>query len=49
MKIRICQCKQCKCVKNKRKNRKYKRFVKRLVNKKRRTLKEGQCFTFYWA
>jgi hypothetical protein len=49
MKIYICQCKQCKGVKNKRKHRKTKKWLKRFVNKKRRKLKEGEVFNFYWA
>ncbi len=35
-KIWVCHCEQCRYVKNKRKNRKLKKKVKRLLNKKRR-------------
>jgi len=49
MKIKVCTCKQCKFVKNKKKNRKYKKKVKRWLNKKIRKGKEGQVFNFYWA
>ena len=34
MKIKVCTCEQCKFVKNKKKNRKYKKKVKRWLNKK---------------
>jgi len=49
MKIKVCTCEQCKFVKNKKKNRKYKKKVKRWLNKKIRKGKEGQIFNFYWA
>jgi hypothetical protein len=48
-KIIICHCEQCRNVKNKRKNRKYKGKIKRLLNKKLRTGKEGKVYNFYWA
>jgi len=35
-KIWVCHCEQCRFMKNKRKNRKLKKKVKRLLNKKRR-------------
>ena len=47
-KIRVCHCEQCRYVKNKRKNRKYKVKIKRLLNKKRRK-EVGSCITYYWA
>ncbi len=46
--IFVCKCEQCKAVKNKRKNRKKKKFIKRLLNKKRRK-SEGKAITHYWA
>lgn len=50
MKIKVCQCEQCKYVKNKRKNRKLKKKIKRMLNKKRRNMKEGdKPIMFYWA
>lgn len=50
MKIKICNCEQCKYVKSKRKNRKVKAKVKRLLNKKRRRdLEDTQYFNYYWA
>ena len=48
--VRVCTCEQCRYIKNKRKNRKYKKKIKRLINKKRRNSKlEDKPFTFYWA
>jgi hypothetical protein len=48
--IKVCVCKQCKHVKNKRKNRVYKNKVKRWMNKKRRQDKlNGKIRVFYWA
>jgi len=47
-KIYVCHCKQCRHVKNKRKNRKFKKKVKRLLNKKRRKA-TGCGVVFYWA
>lgn len=49
MKIYTCTCEQCKYVKIKRKNRKWKKKMKRLLNKKRRKSEEGEVFNFYWA
>lgn len=49
-KIRVCTCKQCRAVKNKRKNRKFKKKLKRLLNKQRRkSLKGGKIITHYWS
>lgn len=48
-KIYICHCKQCKAIKNKRKNRKMKIKIKRLFNKKLRKSEDGEVFNFYWA
>lgn len=47
-KIWVCHCEQCRYVKNKRKNRKFKKKVKRQLNKKRRK-EVGTCIVFYWA
>ena len=48
-KIFVCTCEQCRFVKNKRKNRKLKKKIKRLMNKKLRKGKDGKVFNFYWA
>jgi len=47
-KIYSCTCIQCKYVKGKRKNRKYKRTLKRLLNKKRRK-QVDVVINNYWA
>ena len=48
--VKECTCEQCKYVKNKRKNRKYKSKVKKMLNKKRRKSKEGnKPIIFYLA
>ena len=47
--IRSCHCVQCKAIKNKRKNRKSKKLINRLLNKKRRKSNLDKVFTFYWA
>lgn len=48
--IKVCHCEQCTYVKNKRKNRKLKKKIKRLMNKRRRNpLNDGKVFNFYWA
>ena len=47
-KIHVCKCKQCKYIKNKRKNRHYKKAIKRLMNKRRRRGEE-RIFNYYWA
>ena len=47
-KIWVCNCEQCRYVKNKRKNRKVKIKIKRLLNKKRRK-EVGYGITYYWA
>jgi siroheme synthase len=48
--LRVCHCEQCRYVKNKRKNRKLKKKIKRLMNKKARQSKlDGRCYTHYWA
>ena len=48
--ISVCHCKQCRHVKNKRKNRKLKKKIKRLMNKRtRKDKKKGRCYTHYWA
>lgn len=48
-KIFICKCEQCKYVKNKCKNRKLKKVIKRLLNKRLRKGKDEQYFRFYWG
>ena len=47
-KIWVCHCEQCRYVKNKRKNRKLKKKVNRMLNKKRRK-EVGTGVVFYWA
>lgn len=48
--IRACICKQCRAIKAKRKNRKLKKKIKRLLNKKRRKAKITDApFTYYWC
>ena len=47
-KIWVCHCKQCRYAKNMRKNRKLKKKIKRLLNKKRRK-EVGTGVVFYWA
>lgn len=48
--VKECTCKQCKYVKNKRKNRKNKAIIKRLLNKQRRKLKDTDApIIYYWA
>ena len=49
MKVYICRCIQCKAVKAAHKNRKLKKKIKRLFNKKIRRGKEGRVANFYWA
>lgn len=46
-KVIICKCIQCKYCKNKTKNRKFKKYIKRLLNKRRR--KGGDVFNWMWA
>lgn len=48
-KIFVCHCEQCKYVKNKRKNRKSKKIIKRLMNKRMRKLSVGKVSNYYWA
>lgn len=48
-KIYVCGCVQCKFVRDKRKNRKIKKRIKRWLNKKIRKGKEGGVYNFYWA
>jgi hypothetical protein len=48
VKIYVCHCEQCKSIKNKHKNRKIKKNIKRLLNKKRRK-NSGEGVIFYWA
>lgn len=46
--IIVCHCEQCRGVKNKYKNRKYKKKMRRLINKKRRTI-FNKVINIYWA
>lgn len=47
-KVWVCHCEQCRYVKNKRKNRKLKKKINRLLNKKRRRgIDMG--IIYYWA
>ena len=48
-KIFVCTCEQCRYVKNKRKNRKSKKIIKRLMNKRLRKSDIGKVFNYYWA
>lgn len=47
-KIKVCQCEQCKACRKKTTNRKLKRVIKRLLNKRRRKLTD-KVINFYWA
>lgn len=48
--VKSCTCEQCRHAKDKRKNRNYKKKVKRMLNKKRRKAEEGdRPVIFYWA
>ncbi len=46
-KIIVCHCQQCRHAKNDLKNRKLKKKIKRLLNKRRRTT-TGKIQLFYW-
>lgn len=48
-KIFVCKCEQCRAEKNMRKNRKLKKRIRRLMNKRLRKGKDGEMFYFYWA
>ena len=49
-KIKSCHCEQCRYIKNMRKNRKFKKLMKRYMNKKRRNPQfDGKVFNHYWA
>ena len=49
-KIKSCHFEQCRYVKSKRKNRRLKKRIKRLLNKKRRNQQnDGKVFNYYWA
>jgi len=48
-KILICTCEQCRYIKNMRKNRKLKKKLKRLFNKRIRKGKGGKIITFHWS
>lgn len=47
--LKVCNCEQCKFVKNKRKNRKTKKKIKRLLNKRVRKSDLKKVINFYWA
>ena len=47
--IKICTCEHCRAIKNLRKNRKLKRVVKRLMNKRRRRSDDTKIWNWYWA
>jgi len=47
--IKVCTCKQCRAVKNKKKNRNAKIRIRRLMNKRRRKNPDGTVVNFYWA
>lgn len=47
-KIFVCHCKNCRHVKAKRKNRKLKKVIKRLMNKRRRKT-INKAFNWYWS
>lgn len=49
MKVYVCHCEQCKAIKAMRKNRKLKKTIRRLFNKKIRKGKDGEVANFYWA
>lgn len=50
MKVKVCLCEQCRYVKNKRKNRIYKRKIKKMLNKRRRKdLEDTKIYNHYWA
>lgn len=46
--IHICTCEQCRYIKNKRKNRRLKKVIGRLMNKRRRRGEE-RVYNHYWA
>ena len=48
--VRSCHCEQCRVQKNIRSNRKLKKIIKRLLNKRRRNPQfDGTVFNHYWA
>jgi hypothetical protein len=47
VKVFVCTCSQCKGVKNKR--HKARKKIKRMINKKRRKMKLGEVYNFYYA
>lgn len=50
IKIKVCRCEKCHNSKNKQKNRKYKKKVKRYLNRKWRNIcHDGTMEVFYWA
>lgn len=48
-KVISCKCTQCKFCKSKTKNRRFKRYIKRLLNKRRRKGRDGDVFNWFWA
>ena len=50
IKIKVCCCEQCKFVKNKRSNRKYKNEMRRiLIKMTRKTKHDGKYYNHYYA
>lgn len=50
MKIKVCHCEQCRYIKNKRKNRKFKKKLKRYLNKlRRKDMEDTKIKNWYWA
>lgn len=49
MKVKVCTCEQCRFAKHLRKNRKLKKVIKRLMNKRRRRGCEDKITNWYWA
>ena len=47
-KIIVCKCEQCKATKRSRSNRKVSKYVKRMLNKKSRSLNDSY-FVYCWA
>lgn len=47
-KIIVCKCRQCKAVKKSRANRKLSKYIKRMLNKKSRSLTDSY-FVYHWA
>jgi hypothetical protein len=48
MKIHICKCEQCR-LRKRDVSANMRQKVKRMLSKKRRKMKEGDTYNFYWA